>query len=157
MGSFNPTAADLKGTVGLSKEKKIAKAKGKTKQELKAKAEVKLTQAQILAKVASGEMTPEQAGSLLGASRGTLHCKSNPNLGNVSLYGLQRMPVSLYVNQWERLLTGCDRKTHPVLMFIDEHSKYLCKNKGESFEQPPKELIGEGKPFRVPVQREEAE
>ena len=38
MSSFNPTAADLKGTTGLSKEKKAAKAKGKTKQELKAAA-----------------------------------------------------------------------------------------------------------------------
>ena len=156
MSSFNPTAADLKGTRGLSKEKKAAAAKGKTKQELAAKkSEVRLTTAQILAKVASGEMSPEEAGPLLGASRGTLHCKSNPNLGNVSLYGLQRMPVSLYVNQWERLLTGCDRKTHPVLTFIDTYSKYLAMNKGESFEQPPKELIGEGKPFRIPTVREE--
>lgn len=37
MGSFNPTKADLKGTVGLSAEKKAANAKGKTKGEVAAK------------------------------------------------------------------------------------------------------------------------
>lgn len=61
---------------------------------------------EILQKVASGEITPEQAGKLLlteAPARGTLYCKVSEK-GAISVYGLQRMPVTLYVEQWGRLL-----------------------------------------------------
>ena len=69
-----------------------------------------MTNEEILQKVAAGEITPEQAGKLLVAEapkRGTLYCKVSEK-GAISIYGLQRMPVTLYVEQWERLLDFAD-------------------------------------------------
>jgi hypothetical protein len=61
---------------------------------------------EILKKVAAGEITPEEAGKLLDTEappRGKLYCKVSEK-GAISVYGLQRMPVTLYVEQWTRLL-----------------------------------------------------
>ena len=62
---------------------------------------------EILAKLQSGELTVEQASKLLAEietpKRGQLYCKVSEK-GAVSVYGLQRMPVTLYVEQWGRLL-----------------------------------------------------
>lgn len=61
---------------------------------------------EILVKVAAGELTPEEADGLLKnlpESPGVLSCKVSPK-GAVSVYGLQRMPVTLYADQWHRLL-----------------------------------------------------
>ena len=62
---------------------------------------------EILAKVAAGQLSIDEASKLLAdlesTRRGTLYCKVSQK-GAVSLYGLQRMPVTLYVEQWERLL-----------------------------------------------------
>lgn len=66
---------------------------------------------EILAKVAAGELPVEEASKLLASldtpKRGTLYCKVSEK-GAVSVYGLQRMPVTLYVEQWERLLDFAD-------------------------------------------------
>lgn len=65
-----------------------------------------MTKEEILQKVAAGEISPEQAGKLLltdAPARGTLYCKVSEK-GGLSVYGLQRMPVTLYVEQWTRLL-----------------------------------------------------
>jgi hypothetical protein len=61
---------------------------------------------EILAKVAAGELPVEQASKLLAETepkRGQLYCKVSEK-GACSVYGLQRMPVTLYVEQWQRLL-----------------------------------------------------
>jgi len=75
---------------------------------------------EILAKVASGELNIEDAKRMLeeteSPKRGTLYCKVSPK-GAVSVYGLQRMPVTLYVEQWERLLDFGEE----VRQFIQEH------------------------------------
>ena len=52
--------------------------------------------------------------------RGTLYCKVSQK-GAVSLYGLQRMPVTLYVEQWERLLGFSDE----LQAFLKEHDSEL--------------------------------
>ena len=60
----------------------------------------------ILAKLAAGELGVEEAKKLLEENepkRGSLYCKVSEK-GAISVYGLQRMPVTLYVEQWERLL-----------------------------------------------------
>ena len=79
---------------------------------------------EILAKVAAGEISPEEAGRLLEETdrrpRGTLYCKVSQK-GAVSVYGLQRMPVTLYVEQWERLLGFADE----LRQFITEHDSEL--------------------------------
>ena len=52
--------------------------------------------------------------------RGPLYCKVSEK-GAVSIYGLQRMPVTLYVEQWERLLAFADE----IRRFIKEHEAEL--------------------------------
>ncbi|MGD9723710.1 MAG: hypothetical protein AB7O59_04840 [Pirellulales bacterium] len=61
---------------------------------------------EILAQLAAGTLSVEEASQLLAAEepkRGQLYCKVSEK-GAISVYGLQRMPVTLYVEQWERLL-----------------------------------------------------
>jgi hypothetical protein len=61
---------------------------------------------EILEKVAAGEISVDEAKTLLAQTepkRGSLYCKVSEK-GAVSVYGLQRMPVTLYMEQWGRLL-----------------------------------------------------
>ena len=62
---------------------------------------------EILAKLAAGKMDTNEASKLLEEAeqkkRSSLYCKVSQK-GAISVYGLQRMPVTLYVEQWERLL-----------------------------------------------------
>jgi hypothetical protein len=80
---------------------------------------------EILAKVASGEIPVEQAAKLLEQAeaprRGELTCKVAEKSKALSVYGLQRMPVTLYVEQWERLLAFSDE----IRKFIEEHAAEL--------------------------------
>jgi hypothetical protein len=84
---------------------------------------------EILAKLAAGDMTAEEASRLLDEAeqerRGTLYCKVSQK-GGISVYGLQRMPVTLYLEQWERLLDFADE----IRKFIEEHEGEL-KRKGK--------------------------
>ena len=79
---------------------------------------------EILAKLAAGELTPEAASKLLDEAqqerRGSLYCKVSQK-GAISVYGLQRMPVTLYVEQWERLLDFGDE----IRKFMQEHDSEL--------------------------------
>ncbi len=78
----------------------------------------------ILEKVKRGEMDVEEADKQLAqleqSRRGTLYCKVSPK-GAMSLYGLQRMPVTLYVEQWERLLAFSDE----LRKFMKQHDSEL--------------------------------
>jgi hypothetical protein len=68
-------------------------------------------------------MTVEEASKLLedeAPKRGTLYCKVSAK-GAVSIYGLQRMPVTLYVEQWERLLGFADT----IQSFLKDHDAEL--------------------------------
>ena len=75
---------------------------------------------EILAQLAAGELSVDQASKLLAEveqpKRGSLYCKVSEK-GAVSVYGLQRMPVTLYVEQWQRLLE-----------FGEELKKFLQEN-----------------------------
>ena len=79
---------------------------------------------EILAKLAAGQLAVDEASKLLAdletAKRGHLYCKVSQK-GAVSLYGLQRMPVTLYIEQWERLLGFADE----LQAFIKEHDSEL--------------------------------
>ena len=83
-----------------------------------------MTKEEILAKVAAGEIPIEEASKLLEkaeqAKRGSLYCKVSEK-GAISVYGLQRMPVTLYVEQWERLLGFGDE----LRQFMKEHNAEL--------------------------------
>lgn len=56
--------------------------------------------------------------------RASLYCKVSPK-GAISVYGLQRVPVTLYVEQWERLLAFAD----DIRQFMQQHDAEL-KRKG---------------------------
>lgn len=78
---------------------------------------------EILAKVAAGELTLEEADRLLAeldSEAAVLTCKVSPK-GAVSVYGLQRMPVTLYADQWHRLLAFGD----DIRQFIEKHRDQL--------------------------------
>jgi hypothetical protein len=79
---------------------------------------------EILRKVAAGEIKVEDASKLLAQAeppkRGTLYCKVSQK-GAMSLYGLQRMPVTLYIEQWERLLDFAEE----LRAFMKEHDSEL--------------------------------
>ena len=83
---------------------------------------------EILAKLAQGAISTEEASQLLDEAerenRGSLYCKVSQK-GAVSVYGLQRMPVTLYLEQWERLLDFGD----DIRKFLEAHAAEL-KRKG---------------------------
>ena len=85
---------------------------------------------EILRKLAAGELQVEAASKMLAQieqpRRGQLYCKVSPK-GAISVYGLQRMPVTLYVEQWERLLNFTDE----IRQFMTENSSQL-KRKGDA-------------------------
>ncbi len=79
---------------------------------------------EILAKVAAGEIGTEEASKLLEKvdqeRRRSLYCKVSQK-GAISVYGLQRMPVTLYVEQWQRLLDFAGE----IREFITQHDSEL--------------------------------
>jgi hypothetical protein len=83
---------------------------------------------EILRKVAAGELAIEDADRLLAETdqpkRGTLYCKVSQK-GALSIYGLQRMPVTLYVEQWERLLDFADE----IRRYAKEHAHELNRKR----------------------------
>jgi hypothetical protein len=83
-----------------------------------------MTKEEILAKLAAGEIKVEQASRLLEEAeperRSVLSCKVSEK-GGVSVYGLQRMPVTLYVEQWEKLLGFGDE----IRRFMKDHDSEL--------------------------------
>jgi hypothetical protein len=89
-------------------------------------------QDEILAKVQSGELTIEQAQKLLADAapkRGQLYCKVSEK-GAISVYGLQRMPVTLYVEQWTRLLDFADE----LKTFMKDNDSKLKRKEGTTTE-----------------------
>jgi hypothetical protein len=83
---------------------------------------------EILEKLAAGEINVEAANKLLAESeqrkRGSLYCKVSQK-GAISVYGLQRMPVTLYIEQWERLLDFAD----DIRQFAKENEGSLSRKK----------------------------
>ncbi|HKD35509.1 MAG TPA: hypothetical protein VKB78_01875 [Pirellulales bacterium] len=78
---------------------------------------------EVLAKLAAGELTVDQASQMLADAepkRGALYCKVSEK-GAISVYGLQRMPVTLYVEQWQRLLDYADE----IRKFMKENDSKL--------------------------------
>jgi len=86
---------------------------------------------QILQKLASGEIGIAEAKTMLDGleqeRRGSLYCKVSPK-GALSVYGLQRMPVTLYAEQWNRLLDFGEK----IRQFMAEHDAALKKKTREA-------------------------
>jgi hypothetical protein len=86
-----------------------------------------MNRADILTKLASGAITQEEAEKLLDnleAKKGGLYCKVSEKKA-LSVYGLQRMPVTLYAEQWERLLDYADE----IRKFIVENNSAFERRK----------------------------
>ena len=83
---------------------------------------------EILEKLAAGELSVEEANRLLAEAeqqkRRSLYCKVSQK-GALSVYGLQRMPVTLYVGQWERLLDFME----DIRQFAKENEAELSRKK----------------------------
>jgi hypothetical protein len=69
----------------------------------------------LAARTAPRPPTPSPQGP-----RGSLRCKIGPR-GGVSVYGLQRYPVTLYANQWQRLGD-----------FMPDIMRFINDNRGKS-------------------------
>lgn len=88
-----------------------------------------MTTQDILEKVASGEIKADEAAKLISALNG--NGKQNPisykvsDKGALSVYGLGRFPVTLYVGQWERLDNEAERKRRAE--FIKTNAKTLVR------------------------------
>ncbi len=86
--------------------------------------------AHVLAQLASGKLTQEQAlAQLKTAPKGngsSLSCKASEK-GALSVYGLQRMPVTLYMEQWDRLLGFADE----IRQFIKDHDGELKRKEAK--------------------------
>jgi len=80
---------------------------------------------EILQKLSAGTITPEQASKLLDENKGPAGMYAKPSkAGAISVYGLQRMPVTLYYEQWVALLPDDTPRDHVVLACWDEwHGK----------------------------------
>ena len=83
-----------------------------------------MDRSEILRKLKSGEISEQEADKALDAvedkKRTGLYCKVSAK-GALSVYGLQRMPVTLYVEQWTRLLGFADE----LKRFITSHDSEL--------------------------------
>ena len=89
-----------------------------------------MTTQDILSKVASGEIQPDEAAKLISAING--NGKGNVQItykvsekGALSVYGMGRFPVTLYAEQWERLDNEAERKRRAE--FIKANGKTLTR------------------------------
>ena len=96
---------------------------------------------EILAKVAAGELSVEDGMKMINEAdkkKGGLYCRVSQK-GAISVYGLQRMPVTLYVEQWERLLSVAD----DIRDFAKEHDAELKRKPGAGGAAPAAEAPAE--------------
>jgi hypothetical protein len=77
-----------------------------------------MTQAEVLAAVAAGKMTPEDAQKAL-EKKLTLKVSQK---GAVQLDGLRRFPVTLYKREWQRVLDMAPQ----ILKFIEDNKSKLA-------------------------------
>jgi hypothetical protein len=81
----------------------------------------------VLNLVGSGVLTAQEASEFIqGQKKSNLFCKVSEK-GAVSVYGLQRMPVTLYGEQWDRLLA-----------FREQLEAFIKANRPKLSVKPPK-------------------
>lgn len=77
---------------------------------------------ELLEKVAKGLVSVQEAIKIMGDSDSGLRCKVSEK-GALSVYGLQRMPVTLYVEQWDRLLNFGET----IRLFMENHAEEFTR------------------------------
>ena len=75
---------------------------------------------EILQQLANNEITPEQAEEMLETKETTF--KVTPK-GCIGIYGIRRMPISLYVDELQKIREKIDDGTLDA--FIEENKKLL--------------------------------
>jgi hypothetical protein len=78
--------------------------------------------AKVLTDLSNGKITQEDALRLINQPKRGLYCKVSQK-GALSLYGLQRMPVTLYVEQWQRLFDSVDALREVIRDHAGEFSR----------------------------------
>lgn len=87
---------------------------------------------EILAAVANGQVSPDEAAKLIAASNGKSPAKITMKVsekGALSVYGLGRFPTTLYVEQWERLLAP--EQVKAMQDFIKANAASLTRKNGD--------------------------
>ena len=87
-----------------------------------------MTTQDILSKVASGEIQPDEAAKLISAQGNGKAVQITYKVsekGALSVYGMGRFPVTLYAEQWERLDAEPERKRRAE--FIKANGKTLTR------------------------------
>ena len=110
-----------------------------------------LFQAFVDKKISTDEYKATLAALVAAVNDKDITVRANPDPGKrtISLYGLGRMPITLYRSQWDRMLSqGVDA----VRAFITSHGEYLPADKKAKAKDVPDSLIGKDKPFRVPAE-----
>ena len=97
-----------------------------------------MSKTEILNAVASGEMSVEQGSQYLSAMAmpKPLTLRVSPK-GALSVYGLQRMPVTLYADQWERLWGFVDEMQD----FAQANAERLCRKDKLKREMPTDDTV----------------
>ena len=111
-----------------------------------------MTREEILQKLSTGKMKVEQAAEALAALDklnarpvGKVYFKVSRK-GAISAYGLQRMPVTLYVEQWERLFGE-----------KGEFEKFVKQWEGKDYKgEAALEQGGEKVPYTARIERKSA-
>lgn len=89
-----------------------------------------MTQADINAKLAELERLKQEVADMRKQVGKQLTCKVSEK-GAICVYGLQRFPVTLYANQWKRLLKA--EQVQAILHFIEqEEQKGSISNKTDA-------------------------
>jgi hypothetical protein len=88
-----------------------------------------MTQADIQAKLAELEKLKQEVAAMRKQVGKPLSFKVSEK-GAVSVYGLQRFPITLYSNQWERLLKP--EQAQAILEFIKQEQEKGSISKGEA-------------------------
>lgn len=69
-------------------------------------ATVRVSKSEAMNKFKSGEITMEEALAIINGPGAKIYFKISKK-GGISCYGLQRMPVTLYLQQWQRFFEFC--------------------------------------------------
>jgi hypothetical protein len=81
------------------------------------------SQQEIISKVATGVYSPEEGLAKLNSSAGSDLWAKVSQKGALSVYGLQRMPTTLYKGQWRRLAAWMEG----ILELIASHEQELTE------------------------------
>jgi len=88
--------------------------------------------AATMARIAELEAMQAELKALKAQVKNTIRMKVSTK-GAISIYGLQRMPVTLYAGQWERIIDMC--KSGDLGTFIHDNEAILTRKEPKTVEE----------------------